>query len=69
MAFYSEKIGVWNGYQMMWDSFQTSALMHKSLTFIFSGTLACAHRFRACMHIRMYAYACPKVSVAFIFQK
>ena len=30
MALYSEKIGVWNVSQMMWDLFQTSTLMQRT---------------------------------------
>ena len=30
VAFYIEKIGVWNSFQMKWDSFQTSTLMQRT---------------------------------------
>ena len=33
-AFYSGKNGVWNGSQMMWDSFQTSAIIAENLHFL-----------------------------------
>ena len=33
-ALYSGKNGVWNGSQMMWDSFQTSAIIAKNLHFL-----------------------------------
>ena len=38
-ATYSVKIGVWNDSQMMWDSFQTSALIQKNDLIYVSGTL------------------------------
>ena len=47
------KKGVWNNFQMIWDSFQTSHLMLKNFPFIVSGTLACVRR-------PMYAYACMR---------
>ena len=49
MAFYIEKIGVWNISQMMWDLFQTISLMQKNFSFIISGTLTC-------VRMIMYAY-------------
>ena len=57
MALYNEKMGVWNGSQMMWDSFQNISLMQKNLSFIVSGTLACI-----CMPV--YGYACIKHAYA-----
>ena len=81
LLFILKKLGVWNGSQTMWDSLQTSALLHKNLSFIVSETLACVcmpvcayacmkhatyiPKFRA--GIRVSAYACPRVSMAFIF--
>ena len=53
MNLYSEKIGVRNGSQMMWDLFQTSALMQKNLSFIVFGTQACVRKL-------VYANACIK---------
>ena len=35
MAIYIIKVGVWNVSLTMWDSFQTSALMHKICLFMF----------------------------------
>ena len=29
----------------------------------------CIHMHEACVHIRVFAYACPRVSVTFLFQK
>ena len=58
MTLYSEKIGVWNSSQTMWDSSQTSALMLKNLSFIVFATLACIYmhaRVCICMH---EAYVC-----------
>jgi len=83
MALYSEKIGVRNGSQTMWDSFQTLTLMQKKPVFhsFWNPSMctharvciriheACARRSRACMRIHMYAYTCSRVSVTFIFQK
>ena len=43
-------MGVWNGSQTMWDSFQTSHLMLKNFPFI---TLACVRR-------PVYAYVCMR---------
>ena len=51
MALCSWKMGVWNGSQRMWDSFQTSHLMLKNLFFIVFGTLACMWR-------PLYVYTC-----------
>ena len=31
---YSEKNGVWNGSQKMWDSFQTSAIIVENFSFM-----------------------------------
>ena len=64
MAFYSSKMGVWNGSQTMWDLFQNSNFNAKNLPFIISRTLTCVC---ICMHkfcIRMHkacvcrAWAC-----------
>ena len=46
-------MGVWNSSQTIWDSFQTSHLMLKNLSFIVLGTLAWVRR-------PVYAYACMK---------
>ena len=83
LLFILKKLRVWNGSKTMWDSLQTSALMHKNLSFIVSETLACVcmpvyayacmkhatyvRRSRACIRMRVSAYACPRVYVAFIF--
>jgi len=54
MALYIEKMGVWNGSQMMWDSFQTSNLMQK-LSF---------HSFwnPSMRFMPMYVYACMELA-------
>ena len=63
MAFYIVKMSVWKGSQ--WDSFQTSALVQKSLHFKVSETLhACAS---SCL--RMHALGLRRVFVAFYFPK
>ena len=77
MAFYIEKMRVWNSSQTISDSFQTLVLMQKkNLFFIVSGTLACVHMHEACVHrsgecvrIHMSVYTCHKVFMAFFFQK
>ena len=52
--------------------------MQKNLSFVVFGTLACVHMpvyAYACMKLayadleHVYAYACPRVYVAFFFQK
>ena len=53
MAFYSSKMGAWNGSQTMWDSFQNPNFNVDNLSFIVSRTLACV-----CLPV--YAYACMK---------
>ena len=53
MALYSEKIGVWNDSQTMWDSFQNPSLMQKKFPFIVFGTLTC-------VHMLVYVYSCMK---------
>ena len=53
MAFYSLKMGVWNGSQVMWDSFQNPKFNVETLPFIVYGTLTC-------VYMPVYAYACMK---------
>ena len=67
-ALCSSKMGVWNGYQTMWDLFQTLVFNVENLPFIVSRTLvACAG---PCLHMQVLACLCrSKVSLAFIFQK
>ena len=43
------KMGVWNGSQTIWDSFQTSVINVKNLSFIVSGTLHA--RTSLCLHV------------------
>ena len=79
MVFYSKKMGVWNSFQMMWDLFQNQVLnafhsfqnpsMHTHASIYVCMHKACGRRSVACMCIRVYAYACPRVFVAFLFQK
>jgi len=75
MAIYIEKIEVWNGSQMMWVSFQTSTLMHKTCLFYVFGTLhACAGSY-LCAHasrLRGQVDSCvcmPRASLALFFKK
>ena len=54
-------MGVWNGSQRMWDSFQTLALMPKNLPFIVFGTLATYVYIKpaythACMHTQSLGF-------------
>ena len=82
MAFYSSKMRVWNNSQTMWDSFQIPNFNTENLPFIVSRTLACIcmlvyayacmrHAYAKLKHAwaNVYAYACLRVSVVFIFQK
>ena len=50
-TFYSWKTGVWNGSHMMWDSFQTSAIVAKNLSFLCFWKPSCIRR-------NVLAYAC-----------
>ena len=52
MAFYSSKMGAWNGSQTMWDSFQNPNFNVDNLSFIVSRTLACV----CCPCMRMHAH-------------
>ena len=56
-AFYSSKMGAWNGSQTMWDLFQNPNFNVDNLSFIVSRTLAC-------VSMPMYAYACMKHAYA-----
>ena len=46
-------MGVWNGSQVMWDSFQNPNFNVETLSFIVYGTLTC-------VYMPVYAYACMK---------
>ena len=76
MAIYIMKIGIWNGSQTMWDSFQISVFNAKNLPFLVflkpylhAQTLVCVRRLLGCVHKFMLAYAGLGFLLAFIFQK
>ena len=74
MTIYIMKIGVWNGSQTMWDSFQTSVFNAENLTFVVFRTLHAsvgsglrAHASWPCAQ----ADSCvrrPRISLALLFQ-
>ena len=54
-----KKKEVWNGSQMMWDSFQTSAIIAENLHFLCFSNPSCVHRSvpaYACFSLRMPAH-------------
>jgi len=75
MAIYIMKMGVWNGSQTIWDSFQTSVFNTENLPFIVSRTLHVhlgsslhAHASWPCAQIDSCVRR-PRVSLALFFQK
>jgi len=50
MAIIIKKIRVWNGSQMMWDSFQTLALMQKTCLFMLLEPYMCTQDW-SCVHM------------------
>ena len=68
MAIYIMKIGVWNGSQTMWDSFQTSIYNAETWLSSFLEPYMCAQA-EACVRMHHGSVCMPRASLALLFQK
>ena len=67
MAIYTVKIGICNGFQTMWDSFQTSVFNVEKFPLWCFCNLTYVHRLLGYVHKFMLAYTGLGFLLAFIF--
>ena len=68
MAINIVKIRVWNGFQTMWDSFQTSIFNTENLSFL-EPYMHAQDRARLCMHHGLFLPAHAESFLGLIFPK